>query len=162
MSGARADHDRILQHLVDEEAAALRDFISLLEREQDVLVRGDAEHLLPLAAEKNECFARLATLGGRRNQALAQAGFAADRAGIESWLAGRSDLLAARRRWQELLERLGHARDLNRTNGTLIATRLQHNQQALQALLSAANQASLYGPDGQARPAGGGRHLGSV
>lgn len=162
MTGAGASQTSTLQHLLDEEAAALRAFLDLLEREQDVLIRGDAERLLPLAAEKNACFSQLAGLSARRNEALAQLGYSADRPGMEAWLASRRDLAAAHHRWQELLERLARARDLNRTNGTLIATRLQHNQQALQALLCAANQASLYGPDGQARPSGSGRHLGSV
>jgi flagellar biosynthesis/type III secretory pathway chaperone len=54
------------------------------------------------------------------------------------------------------------ARALNQTNGKLIATRLASNQQALATLMAAANQAALYGPDGQARPLGGGRSLGSV
>jgi flagella synthesis protein FlgN len=151
-----------LARLLDEEAAALRGFLDLLQKEQDALVRGDAEALLPLAEDKNRHFARLALLAEGRNQALARLGLPADRPGVEAWLAGKGNLAAARRRWQEMLEHLARVRELNRTNGILIATRLQHNQQALQALLSAANQAALYGPDGQARPLGGGRHhLGS-
>ncbi len=161
MSTAAPAQNLALARFLDEEAAALGDFLDLLQKEQEALVRGDAEALLPLAEDKNQHFARLAQLAERRNEALARLGLPADRPGMEAWLAGTGDLAAARRRWQEMLERLARARELNRTNGILIATRLQHNQQALQALLFAANQAALYGPDGHAKPLGSGRHLGS-
>lgn len=160
MSTAATHQSLALARLLEEEAAALGDFLDLLQKEQEALVRGDAEALLPLAEDKNRHFARLAQLAEGRNQALARLGLPADRPGMEAWLAGTGEP-TARRRWQEMLERLVRARELNRTNGILIVTRLQHNQQALQVLLAAADQAALYGPDGQARPLGGGRHLGS-
>lgn len=54
------------------------------------------------------------------------------------------------------------ARSLNETNGKLIALRLQHNQQALNVLLSAADAVATYGPDGQQRSGVGSRILGSA
>ena len=41
------------------------------------------------------------------------------------------------------------ARQANKVNGDLIQSRLQNNKQALSALMSVADRASLYGPDGQ-------------
>lgn len=81
---------------------------------------------------------------------------------MESWIERHAGPGNAKRDWQTLLSLAEKASALNRTNGKLIATRLAHNQQALSTLLAAANQAALYGPDGQARPVGGGRSLGSV
>lgn len=54
------------------------------------------------------------------------------------------------------------AQALNETNGRLIALRLQHNQQALNVLLAAANTAATYGPDGQQQPGLGSRILGKA
>lgn len=148
-----------LLNLLLEEAGQLRGFLVLLEREQQALVAGDVDRLLPLADEKNDAFGRLARLGAARAGKLAEAGLGADRQGMEAWLARQPE---ARPAWEALLALAGRASDLNRSNGQLIATRLAHNQQALSTLLAAANQGELYGPDGQARPVGGGRSLGSV
>ena len=148
--------------LLVEEAAQLRGFLDLLSREQKSLADGDLERLLPLATEKNECFTRLSGLGEARGRALAAAGLAASRQGMETWLAQQPEAGKIRRDWQEFLDLAEQARTLNETNGKLIATRLSHNRQAFSTLMSAANQAALYGPDGQARPVGGGRSLGSV
>jgi flagella synthesis protein FlgN len=51
---------------------------------------------------------------------------------------------------------------LNEANGKLIALRLQHNQQALNVLLAAANSAATYGPDGQQQSGLGSRILGKA
>lgn len=63
------------------------------------------------------------------------------------------------RRYRDLVS---EARTLNEANGKLIALRLQHNQQALNVLLAAADSAATYGPDGQQQPATGGRMLGKA
>jgi flagella synthesis protein FlgN len=162
VSGSDSPSSTPLQNLLAEEAAQLRDFLVLLEQEQQALAAGDVERLLSLAAEKNERFGRLAQLGEARGKALVAAGLAANRHGMESWLERHPELAGTRRGWQEFLVLAEKARALNQTNGKLIATRLASNQQALSTLMAAANQASLYGPDGQARPVGGGRSLGSV
>lgn len=162
MSGSGSPSPLPLQNLIAEEVAQLRNFLVLLEQEQQTLVAGDVERLLPLAEDKNKLFGRLAQLGAARGKALTAGGFAADRQGMEGWLARQPDAGGAGRAWQELLSLAGKARALNQINGKLIATRLADNQQALSTLMAAANQAALYGPDGQARPLGSGRSLGSV
>lgn len=162
MSGSGTPPSLPLQNLLVEEVAQLRDFLVLLDKEQQALVGGDVEGLLPLAAEKNDLLGRLAQLGEARGKALLAAGLAADRQGMEGWLERHAEPGGAKRVWQELLALAGKASALNQINGKLIATRLANNQQALSTLMAAANQAALYGPDGQARPVGGGRSLGSV
>jgi flagella synthesis protein FlgN len=162
VSGSGGPSSSPLQNLLLEEVAQLRDFLDLLENEQQALVGGDVERLLPLAAEKNDLLRRLAQLGEARGKALLAAGLATDRQGMEGWLERHPEPGGAKRVWQELLTLAGKASALNQTNGKLIATRLANNQQALSTLMAAANQAALYGPDGQARPVGGGRSLGSV
>ena len=162
MSGPSTPAPSRLQNLLLEEAAQLRGFLALLEREQQALVAGDVDRLMPLAGEKSGVFARLAGLGEARNQALAAESLPPDRPGVEAWLGRHPELSGSRKTWQDLLKLTLKARELNQVNGNLISTRLANNQQALTTLLSAANQAALYGPDGQARPIGGGRSLGSV
>jgi flagellar biosynthesis/type III secretory pathway chaperone len=79
-------------------------------------------------------------------------------AGNES---ARPDATAAAA-WRYLLQLAQTARQLNRTNGEMIAARLQHNRQAFAALQSAAGAVSLYGPQGQTLGYSGGRPLGRV
>ncbi len=150
-----------LQPLLVEEVARLRDFLVLLEQEQQALMAGDIEQLLPLASEKTAHFTELGRLGELRARALGAAGCTHDRSGMAHWLARHSDP-AAERNWQTLLALAEKASHLNRTNGQLIASRLASNQQALATLMAAADQAALYGPDGQAHAPGSGRSLGSV
>lgn len=62
----------------------------------------------------------------------------------------------------QLRELAATARDLNQTNGQLIAVRIQRNQQALNVLFAAAGQAPTYGPDGQQLSSLGSRSLGKA
>jgi len=61
-----------------------------------------------------------------------------------------------------LRELAAEAKTLNETNGKLIALRLQQNRKALDILLSAADNATTYGPDGQQQTGLGGRILGKA
>jgi len=62
----------------------------------------------------------------------------------------------------ELHELAATARELNETNGKLIAVHIQRNQQALNVLLAAAGNAPTYGPDGQQHASLGSRSLGKA
>lgn len=117
---------------------------------------------MPLIKEKTRLAARLGELAEQRNQMLAAAALPANKQGMETWLSRLAPVDPVRKSWQNLITLTAEAQALNDSNGKLIGMRLQHNQQALDVLLAAANQASLYGPDGQTRPSGGGRLFGSA
>ncbi len=157
----------MLAQLLGEESAKLVEFLGLLKREQELLSRGEAntantiDALLPLVDKKTALAAELAALAQSRERLLAALGLAAGRSGMETWLA-RPDRTAQRPAWQRLLDLASQARDLNETNGKLIALNLQHNQQALATLMTAANRAMNYGPDGQQQADKGGRILGKA
>lgn len=143
------------------ELAALREFVTLLQEEQSALLDGKGDGLAALVEKKSALAGRLTDCAGQREAALAGLGLPAGRDGMEAWLATAA--AAARNDWQELLPLAATARNLNELNGKLIGTRLQHNQQALTALMGATAQAMTYGPDGHARPpAGSGRSRGSA
>ncbi|HNC50938.1 MAG TPA: flagellar protein FlgN [Accumulibacter sp.] len=129
------------------EVADMQGFVALLEKEQEMLGKGRTDDLPALVEKKNELAAALASIADRRSQALVAAGLAADRAGMSALLAMQPDADGARGLWSSLLALATRARELNRVNGELIALRMQHNTQALQALLG--TPLGLYGPDGQ-------------
>ncbi len=134
---------------VDTEIATLQRFCTLLEREQQMLGKGEIDALLPLLQEKNELAAALTAVAKQRVKALAAEGLAADRAGVVAWFAAHPTATRARTDWSLLLSLATEARELNRVNGELIQLRMQHNALALEALLGTTNPLGLYGSDGQ-------------
>lgn len=168
----REDHDShdihaLLARGLEAELLLLKKFIALLQREQQALTGGDIQLMLSLGDEKSMLATQLSHSAEQRSSQLATVGFSSDRSGIESWLnettgPASSPTPSTRELWTELLERASQAQNLNETNGRLIGMHLQHNQQALNTLLSATHQAMLYGPDGQAHAAHSGRLFGSA
>lgn len=131
------------------ELAAVHRFIDILQQEQTALVKADVDTLLPLSDSKSKQADALRLLAQQRVEQLIQAGFSGDRNGMEAWLATHDNQQDIAKVWGGLLEEGRTAQRLNELNGKLILIHLQHNQQALSALSTAANQSSVYGPDGQ-------------
>jgi flagellar biosynthesis protein FlgN len=150
-----------LAGLLAQELQALRSFVALLSREQSLLTEGDTEPLTSLAAEKSHTAMELSRLAAARDRELGHLQLPPGRAGMDAWVQSATGS-ASRTDWSQLLELAVDARTLNESNGKLIALRLQHNQQALNILMAAADQAVTYGPDGQQRSGGSGRSLGSA
>lgn len=148
--------------LLSSELATLREFVALLQQEQQALVAGEIDRLMPLVNEKAGLAARLGEFSDQRNRMLTAASLPTNKLGMEKWLSDLAPADSARKTWASLVKMTAEAQALNESNGKLIAMRLQHNQQALNVLLAAANQASLYGPDGQTKPSGGGRLFGAA
>lgn len=146
---------------LEEEVAKLREFVAILEREQELLTRADIDALMPLIDGKTGIANTLAALSLERGERLKRTGLAGDRAGMETWL-DKSGTEPQRAAWRELLQLAAAARAINETNGKLISLHVQRNQQAFTALMAAANQVMTYGPDGQQQTGIGGRILGTA
>lgn len=147
--------------LLGEEIALLREFISLLRHEQELLKQSGGEELLTLIETKNALANKLGELAQWRERKLAALGLPHGRPGMDTWLnQNASDV--ERQAWSWLCELASEARDLNAINGKLIGLHMQHNQQALAALMAAADKATTYGPDGQQQSGLGSRILGKA
>jgi flagella synthesis protein FlgN len=134
----------------------------VLQREQAALTQGSTDALMTLAAEKVRHAERLAILNQEREVTLRAAGLDSGRAGIQALSSAGSLPIKVQNDLATVIELAKESRRLNELNGKLVADRLQHNQQALNVLLSAAKQSTLYGPDGQTRVGPAGRTLGSA
>lgn len=134
----------------------------VLQQEQQALVAGDIDKLTPVVEEKTRLASSLNRFAEQRQRLISASGLPNDRSGVEAWLASQVLSPKDRADWRKLLALTGEAQTLNESNGKLIAMRMQHNQQSLNVLLSAANQATLYGPDGQTKPTGGGHLFGKA
>lgn len=136
--------DALLQ-CVDEQSALLNDFIQTLAEGALLLETPSDEALAALTTRKNDYARRLAELDQARAAALAGLGHADDRAGIEAACADRPDLHAA---FDTLFERVEQASALNQTNGQILKTFMDHNQQALDTLRGLMGQ-DLYDARGR-------------
>lgn len=139
--------DALLIAELQAEEKALQEFKALLATEQKAIIEGDAEGLLTLSQSKLELVERLNRHAAERLRHIVALGLNANRSSMQEWAVktGQTALAA----WDATLAAARDAQQTNQINGALIQTHLQHNQQALSALLAAANQANLYGPDGQ-------------
>lgn len=144
------------------ERDALKEFVTLLESEQQALINGNTEQLLVLADSKLLAAHGLSKLANVRSDELRARTGKTEVGGMTAWLqANTANSLPV---WHDILQLAEQAQQLNRTNGILIQTKLRHNQQALMALQNAAHNTNdlLYGPDGQPNLSASGRILGSV
>ncbi|MDX5445575.1 MAG: flagellar protein FlgN [Zoogloeaceae bacterium] len=146
-------------HHVENELSTLERFEVLLRREQTLLVAGDTEALIAMTPQKTELHQQLQRQHDQLVQLLGHEHVALDADAVRGFCA---DLPDTRARWERILELGAEVRALNELNGKLILERMQSNQAALSALLSAAGQPALYDAEGAARPTGRGRHLGSA
>jgi flagella synthesis protein FlgN len=145
-----------LLRTVEAESSAVTRFVALLKLEQAALSQGGVDDLVEFANQKSAVANELTLLANQRNTLLAAQGLAADRAGIETAIAGSikrqpSDT-ALSRLWSQIILLASEAKELNRLNGELIQIRMQHNSQALEAMQGASRTLHLYGPDGQTTP----------
>ncbi len=150
---------QLLAALAAERVALLR-FVSLLEREQEMLVENLTDQLLDLSEKKSTDALGLNQLAEVRRSLLRKNIPVFSVEAIHAWLRAHSpEGLVV---WQEILTLAERARQLNHTNGELVQMKLRHNQQTLAVLSNAVNKANLYGPDGQPSfSPGSGRSLGS-
>ncbi len=142
------------QQAISTESDLVKQFVELLEKEQDVLTNGRTEELPAIAESKEKLAAELNELSRQRNRFLASHGFPPDRLGMESWTAANMGLKETLAAWNRTLSLAASAKDLNIRNGQLIQLRMKYTSQALEILMRKENNLDLYGPDGLSSPPG--------
>ena len=146
--------------LIQAELEGFQEFHRVLQRNRPRSIEGDVDQLLQLAPHKSELMEKLSGFSAERNRWLTATGLENNASGIAALMDAIQADAETRESWRELLDMAREAEQINRTNGTLIDTRLRHNQQALSVLKTAANPGtSLYGPDGQISAASSGRQF---
>ena len=116
-----------------EEAQIMAALLELLKQEQLLLVAAEIDGLPAVTSKKTALIAQMTLLSAQRHRALGKAGFPAEEAGMEAWIAAGADEHIAQS-WKLLLEHTREAKELNRVNGMLINKQMGHTQGALQAL----------------------------
>ncbi len=116
-----------------EEEQIMATLLELLKQEQQLLVTAEIDGLPAVTSKKTALIAQMTLLSAQRHRALGKAGFPAEEAGMEAWIAASADQQIAQA-WKLLLEHTREAKELNRVNGMLINKQMGHTQGALQAL----------------------------
>jgi len=100
---------------------------------------------------KGQCITALQAHAHERRALVLAGGQSPNGDGMRLWTEehGRSEPRLAER-WREFLTLARIADEVNRVNGTLIATRLRATQQALNTIFGAAGILGAYGADGNA------------
>jgi flagella synthesis protein FlgN len=148
-----------IAHLIETEAALLRSFVSLLGREEALLIAGETDALVSLAAEKTELYQQLQRHHDARALILGHERMDNSDGSIRTLCKTMPDTL---KRWDEIIALAREAQTRNATNGKLISERMRHNQAALSVLMAAADHPPLYDAGGVTRSTGRSRHLGSA
>jgi len=146
----------LLTHL-EAELATIESFIQLLEQEQRALIDNTLADLIELAKQKNALAQSLSDLAIKRKPLLELNGVEISPHPPHAILAAKflpaEHLPKLSELWMKLLQSARQANALNETNGKLIDTRQQQNQQMMALIQASTGAASVLSYDayGQAR-----------
>jgi flagella synthesis protein FlgN len=134
--------------LLCKERDALEALVCLLRDEQALLVGAAVDDLSDVTAKKADVVTRMIQLANSRHCSLAVEGFSPDEVGMHAWL-DKHKSPSLLQLWTETLLLAQTAKELNRLNGVLIATRLSRTQQSLSLLRAQPIPGMIYDADGQ-------------
>ncbi len=132
-----------LAHL-QQEHAAVGEFMALLEQEAQAMTRGEFAALPALAERKSQLASQIGTLSSQREKEQIAMGYPAGRAGAQAYVMRCGP--AVERAWANLLAQAALAREQNLRNGVMIHTHLDFTRKSI-SFLQAKGQL-LYGADG--------------
>ena len=144
---ARADVV-IEERELELERLAIAGFLELLRKEAHALAENGVDTLEALATDKLARLEQLTRFAQQRNTRLRSAGYTADVAGMQAWLAQRAAYPAIANAWAMVGELAREARDQNEINGLMVAMKLQRTQRQLAFLNRAASNEPMYASDG--------------
>lgn len=146
---ATPDTTALLHHL-QTEASKVSHFISLLEKEADILATGARpDELNQITTEKEQAADKLSIQAEYRNALLGAMGYENGHTGLIAVAQNHPQLLDT---IHTLLDSIEQARLLNLGNGQIIERFLRHHGQALQVLHHLTGRSQLYDAQGRTRP----------
>lgn len=148
MSGVQIQE---IAKLLTKEVELMNSFVSVLQKEEQILSDNQAEKLEQIIGEKNLVLNDILVIEKQKNQLLTQLGFAIDAEGMNAFLAKTSGERSIHESWKQLLELSAQAKECNRVNGLLINRQMVKNQTALNILQQTDQNAAVYGADGQSK-----------
>ncbi len=151
-----------LAKILMRETGLVSRFVSLLDKEQDVLIAGNPDALNEINLEKLALVSQLNQIGSERSQITDLTGTASDRERMRVWLGEHPQEKDSAVLWIKLLSLAQEAKIRHELNGKLIGIHLQQTTDAIAALTQHRQNQALYGSNGQTAPATGSRIVDSA
>jgi flagellar biosynthesis/type III secretory pathway chaperone len=140
------------KRLLEQELIYVRELLDILAQERDALGH-DRAKFESISMHKSEVITKLEQSSNRRTALLQDAGYAADKQGMDTciqWCDNKNVLLS---RWQELLNLTSQCRDNNHVNGMIIESSRRSIHQAL-SILYGQPANNVYSASGQSEEGG--------
>jgi flagellar biosynthesis/type III secretory pathway chaperone len=151
MTLERADVQRHLNRILDEEAGLLSELQRLLQDEAAILGRNDVEAIARIGSTRQRCIDALTRLDGERSDTCRMLSFGQGRGGITRLYGWCDPGGALNAKWLANLGTARHCQRLNDTNGAVVNAKLSRVQQLLMVIRGTSappvysNRASRYG-----------------
>ncbi len=143
---------KTLATLFDQQLALGQQLLELLQQEREALDQRNSEQVRKLTEQKNDLIPRLTTLGAQQNELLQQNTLATDSTGLTQFInrapqAVKDHLL---KHQHQLSQLLGQCKDINTSNGIIIAASRQSAETALAILRGqVGGNHAVYGASGE-------------
>lgn len=137
-----------VEKLLAEEAGALAQLESLLDREHEMLLANDVEELERAGQARQACVGSLVRIEDERRSLCRMMSVAPDASGLERLMQWCDPSHRLRVRWAECAERAARCRHLNDRNGALVTARLKSVEGVLGILTGRASQPQVYARQG--------------
>lgn len=148
--------------LLDQEIAAVNEFIKILQDEHEALKHGPADRLSVFGEQKLALVAQLNMLESQRDLLLGKTDGDSTAERMNNWLATAKNAGQITPRWHQLLDLARKARRLHQLNAEILSQLLERTTEAINILTLRQKEISLYGSDGQAACATGSRIVDSA
>lgn len=135
-----------ITQLLEQELAAARALQAILEEEQRCLISTHIDELVSVTERKTALIAQVSGVSALRIEAFNAQGIEAGPS-VQAYLLAISPVTL--QIWKELMAVAAEAKELNSTNGLLIARQMTNGETALHILRGSASTGHFYGPDGQ-------------
>lgn len=123
-----------LDNLLSEEAQALANLQTLLDKEYRFITSDDLEALDAAGREREQCITDLMRIDADRQTLCRSTGRDADKAGLLSLIQWCDPSGVLRTRWSQSVNSIRHCRSLNDRNGALVRNRMQRVETLLDTL----------------------------
>jgi len=134
--------------LISEEADALTELITFLEREHEQLRASDVMALEAAIREHQRSVARVIRADQARTSLCRELGYGADARGLEHVMQWCDPERTLAPHWARCTAIAAQCRTLNDRNGALVGARLRHVQARLATLIQRRGETVSYGPRG--------------
>jgi flagella synthesis protein FlgN len=151
-----------LKAALEHEIQCTEALIRALDEEQEALTGREPARLETVLRDKQSQLVELEQASRQRNAVVQQAGYSADRQGVEACVRACDVQGSLNALWERLNELVRQCRERNRVNGGIVELSRHHVQRALAVLRGGLPDSDLYTSEGRSVGGASHRSLGKV